>query len=158
MRKRKDWSLFVVLLLILVPPVVGQNHLQDECARTANLQTYSSAFVDRETGDLNGYELAIDEHKDSTVNAFLYVYEGGESEGIPLPGHLSSDKLLISGTWVEHLIENPSKKEVVQTHSVKISGVLKPSSFQGKLNIEGMETDQYIRLKRVKHVWGCNRQ
>lgn len=158
MQKRKYLVCSIALTWILVSAAFGQDPLQDECMRTANLKIYSSAFVEKETGDLDGYELAIDEHKDSTVNAFLYVYEGGESEGIPLLGHISGDQLSVEGKWVEHLIEYPSKKEVVQTYFVKLSGILKPSSFRGKLSIEGMETDQAIRLKRVKRIWMCKQQ
>lgn len=154
-RKKYSRSLIASVLILFSLAAFGQNSRKDECAKTANLEIYSSAFTDEETGDLNGYELAIDERKDSTVSVFLYVYEGAPSEGIKLPGHISEDKLLVQGNWVERLVEYPSKKEIVQTHFVKISGTLTPTLFRGKLIIEGVEKDQVIELKRVKRIWMC---
>jgi hypothetical protein len=146
-----------VFILILFPSAFGQNPWKNECVRTANLKIYSDAFIDKETGDLNGYELAIDERKGSTVDAFLYVYEGQGSEGIQLPGNISGDKLLVQGNWVEHLIESPSKKEIVQTHFVKISGTIESSSFRGQLDIQGLEIHQPVQLRRVGQLWMCKK-
>ncbi len=103
------------------------------------MEVYSNAFAHKETGDILGYELALKPHDDSTVEAFLYVYEGAPNdEAIPLSGHISGRNLRIQGKWVEHLTEYPSKKEIVQTHFVKIDGVLDSASFRGDITIEGM--------------------
>jgi hypothetical protein len=45
------------------------------CSKTAQMRIYSSAFVHEETGDLLGYELAIKQNTDSSINALLYVYD-----------------------------------------------------------------------------------
>jgi hypothetical protein len=156
MNIRKNCSLcFVLFVLSLFPSAFGQDAWKGECARTADLKIYSGAFTAEQTGDLEGYELAIDERKGPSASVRLYVYEGAASEGIDLPGHITSDKLVVQGNWVEHLIEYPSKKEVVQTHFVKISGTLTPSLFEGNLTIESMEKNQAIKLRRVKRIWMC---
>jgi hypothetical protein len=130
----------------------------DECSRTTAMEVYSNAFAHEETGDVLGYELAVKRHDDSTVEAFFYVYEGApNNEAIPLSGRLSGKRLSIQGDWVEHLIEYPSKKEIVQTHVVKITGVLDSASFRGVVTIEGMAERELVRLKRVKSIWLCTR-
>ena len=135
-----------------------QNHLnaaEGDCARTSKMRVYSSAFADQETGDLLGYELALGQVKDSKVDALLFVYEGAPDEGIPLSGRISSGKLEIDGVWVEHQIEYPSKKEVVQTHSIKILGWLSDGWFRGTIQIEGLVTPAKVRLKRESRIWVC---
>jgi hypothetical protein len=123
------------------------------------MDVYSNAFAHKETGDILGYELAVKRRDDSTVEAFFYVYEGApNNEAIPLSGHLSGKNLSIQGDWVEHLTEYPSKKETVQTHFVKIDGVLDSASFRGEVTIEGMGERDSVRLKRVKRLWLCKRQ
>jgi len=130
----------------------------DECERTAGMQVYSNVFVHEETGDLLEYELAIKRNADSGADALLYVYEGGNSDaGVPLSGQISNNHRSIQGTWVEHLIEYPSKKEVVQTHFVKIVGTLDTAAFRGDLTIEGMEEQEQIQLKRVMRILSCRR-
>jgi hypothetical protein len=42
------------------------------------MQVYSNVFIHKETGDVLGYDLAIKHDGDSTVDALLYVYEGGK--------------------------------------------------------------------------------
>jgi len=106
---------------------------------------------------LLGYELAIKRHDDSTVEAFLYIYEGGPSEAIPIAGRLSDENLSLQGIWVEHLTEYPSKKEIVETRGVKIRGVLKAGSFRGELTIDDLAAKALVRLKRVKRIWVCPR-
>jgi len=156
MNVRKNCPLyFVLFVLSLFPSTFGQDAWKGECARTADLKIYSGAFTAEQTGDIEGYELAIDERKGSTVTAFLYVYEGGGSEGIKLPGHIAGNKLLIQGKWVEHLTEYPSKKEIVQTRFVRLGGTITPFVIRGKLTIEGMRKNQAIELKRAKHIWMC---
>jgi hypothetical protein len=100
--------------------------------------------------------LAIKQHDDSTVDALLYVYEGAPNDdGIPLSGRISGKNLTIQGNWVEHLVEYPSKKEIVQTHFVKIGGTLDSASFKGKVEIEGNAPPGESRLKRFEQIWVC---
>jgi len=130
----------------------------NECKRTAGMQVYSNVFVHEETGDLLGYDLALKRNVDSGVDALLYIYEGGESDaGVPLSGQLSNNRLSVQGTWVEHLVEYPSKKEIVQTHFVKIVGALDAATFRGELTIEGMGEREQVQLKRVKRIWSCKK-
>lgn len=121
------------------------------------MQVYSNVFVHKETGDLLGYDLALKRSGDSSIDGLLYVYEGGESEeGIRLSGQ-ASGKLSIQGIWVEHLLEYPSKREIVQSHFVRIVGTLDSAAFRGELTIEGMGERQPVRLKRVKSIWSCKK-
>ena len=120
------------------------------------MQVYSNAFVHEETADFLGYELAIKQTSDSSINALLYVYEGVPVEqGIPLSGRISGKSIALQGKWVEHLLQSPSKKEVAQTHFVKVDGVLDATSFQGHAKIENMDSPDNIRLKRVQRLWFC---
>jgi hypothetical protein len=59
---------------------------------------------------------------------------------------------------VEHLVEYPSKKEIVQKYAVEIVGTVNPSIFRGELTVSGMEDHQHVRLRRVKRIWSCNDQ
>jgi hypothetical protein len=144
----------LALLSILSPIRLGAS--DDECARTSKMRIYSDAFVAKESGDLDGYELAL-EVRGSAVDTLLFLYEGSTADGISLPGHLSGKTLSIEGDWVEHLIEYPSKKETLQTHHVKISGTLEQGWFQGKIEIEGITEPQMLRLKRVNRIWVCKK-
>jgi hypothetical protein len=129
----------------------------DECARTAGMQVYSSVLVNEETGDLLGYELAIKHDGNSGVDALLYVFEGGESgHGIPLTVRIAKNRLSLHGTWVEHLLEGSSKREIAEEHSVEIGGVLGPSTLRGVLTIADMTEHQRVRLKHVTRIWSCN--
>ncbi len=128
------------------------------CDQTAQMRIYSSAFVHAETGDVLGYELAIKENDDSVANALLYVYEGAPNdEGIPLSGRISGKNLTIQGNWVEHLVEYPSKREIIQTHFIKIDGTLDANSFRGKIKIENTKSPDTVRLKRVNRIWLCKK-
>jgi hypothetical protein len=130
----------------------------DDCSLAAGSTIYSNAYLHKETEDVLGYELAIKQHDTSTVEAFLYIYEGAPNkEAIPLTGQLINGQLNIRGNWVEHLIEYPSKKETVQTHAVEIIGTLKPASFRGDFTIEGFEKKESVNLKRVDGIWLCKR-
>jgi len=109
---------------------------QDEdCARTSHMRVYSSAYVHDETGDLLGYELALSTTHASTTEALLFVHEGSPGVAVPLNGHLQNGNLVIDGEWVERLVEYPSKKETVQTQSVKIRGTVDEHRFQGTIAI-----------------------
>jgi len=120
------------------------------------MQVYSNAAFIEEAGDVVGYELALDLRKDSTVDAILYVYEGApNTDGIHLAGRITGKKLTIEGNWTEHLIEYPSKKELVQTHFIRMAGMLGSSALRGTISIEGLVTPAAIRLKHVEHVWLC---
>jgi hypothetical protein len=130
----------------------------DECTRTAHMRIYSNASFIEETGDVVGYELALDQRNDSTVEARLYLYEGAPNhEGIPISGQISGKKLTLEGNWVEHLIEYPSKKEIAKTHFVRIDGTLDPVWFRGAIKIEGLDTPTSVRLRRVDRIWMCKR-
>jgi hypothetical protein len=129
------------------------------------MRIYSNAVFSKETGDVSGFELAIKELNDSTVDALLYVYEGApNNNGIHLQGRISSKKLTIEGNWDEHLIEYPSKKEIVQTHFVTIEGALNPALFRGKITIKdtsttkGLSEDETVRLRWVGNIWLCKRR
>jgi hypothetical protein len=152
---RQFLFLAIALLPILYPISLGAS--DEECTRTSKMRIYSDAFIAEESGDLDGYELALGELKGSTVDALLFVYEGSAAEGIRLPGHISGKKLSIEGTWVEHLIEYPSKKETVQTHLVKMDGNLGSRSFRGTIKIGDMVASQTVRLKLVNHIWVCKK-
>ena len=89
------------MVAVLYPLHLGAK--EDECTRTANMQVYSNAFLTKdEAGDLVGYELALRQANDSTVEALLFVYEGAPADGITLPGRISGKNLTIEGSWVEH--------------------------------------------------------
>ena len=144
-------------ILALLACAMGQRTSDNECARTSSMRVYSNAWLSRETGDLNGFELALKRTADSKIDALLYVYEGGLSDGIPLPGGTSGNNVTIEGTWVEHLVEYPSKKEIIQTHQVKILGTLDSKRFRGKLTIGDLSVDEDVKLKRVGNIWPCKR-
>jgi hypothetical protein len=119
------------------------------------MRIYSNAHLSEETGDVVGYELALERRNESAVDALLYLYEGeAHDDGIHISGSISGKKLTLNGSWVEHLIEYPAKKEVVQTHLVKIDGTLDSGSFPGRITIEGLTPDN-VRLKRVERIWVC---
>lgn len=129
----------------------------NECAKTTGMQVYSNVSVHPETGDLLGYELAINRSGDSGLDALLYVFEGGDSgTGIPLTGQIIKGQVNIRGTWEEHLVEYPSKKETVEEHPVKIRGILAASSFRGELTIGDITKPERVRLKHVHRIWICN--
>jgi hypothetical protein len=147
---------FLTVFLIVVSSISGLGASGNACARTAHMRIYSATRVSKETGDLDGYELAFEEHKDSTVEALLFVYEGAANdEGIPISGRVSGKNLTMEGTWNEHQIEYPSKKEIVVTHFVRIEGTLDPAWFRGTLKIEGLDTPANVRLKRIDRIWTC---
>jgi hypothetical protein len=76
----------------------------------------------------------------------LYVYEGAANDdGIPVSGRISGKNLTVEGTWNEHQIEYPSKKEIEVTHFVRIEGTLDSSWFRGTLKIEGLDTPAKVR-------------
>jgi hypothetical protein len=112
---------------------------------------------------VSGFELAVKKISDTTVDALLYVYEGApNNNGIHLQGRISGKKLTIEGNWDEHLVEYPSKNEIVQSHFVTIDGALDSASFRGEITIKdmspGQSEDKAVRLKRVGHIWLCKRR
>jgi len=158
MREVKIATFLAALLLVINPPSsFGQSGPPDECSQTAQMDIYSDAQVSKVTGDLSGFDLALDKPSGSQRKALLFVYEGGGSEGIPLSVSLDGDNLVIEGTWVEHLTEYPSKKDVVQTHRVRIMGKLTPKILRGTISIEGLEivNPERMQLKRVQKIWVC---
>lgn len=130
---------------------------QNKCTLPSTTTIYSNAFIHEETGDLLGYELTLQRHNNSKVDALLYVYEGAEDdEGIHLTGQISQGNLTVQGNWTEHLVEYPSKKEIIQTHFVKIQGLLQPRSLKGKITILDLKGEPII-LNRVKALWFCKK-
>jgi hypothetical protein len=155
-------SIFLVAILTLislvrfVAPVASQKTSEDECGRTARLQTYSNAVFVEEAGDVVGYELVFQQRDGNAMTALLYVYEGVPNEdGIRVSGQISGKNVTMEGNWVLHLIEEPSKKEVVETRPVEISGTLDSKRFRGTIKISGVATS--VTLKRVDHIWMCRR-
>ena len=129
---------------------------EPDCGRTATMHVYSDAYLSEETGDVGGIELAMTEKKDSSVDALMFVYEGAPNhDAIPLSGTASNKQLKMKGNWVEHLVEYPSKKEIVQTHSVAVDGAIDSSMFEGDLKIEGLDFSGKVQLKRVPQIWLC---
>jgi hypothetical protein len=158
MHEAKIAFCLAALLLVASPPkIFGQTKVPDDCSRTAEMDIYSDAQVSKVTGDLSGFDLALDKPNVSPRKALLFVYEGGGSEGIPLSATAHDDELVIEGTWVEHLTEYPSKKDVVETHRVKITGKLTPKALRGTISIEGLEivNPDSMVLKKVKQIWSC---
>lgn len=131
------------------------NASDDDCARTSRMRIYSSAFVHEETGDLLGYDLALGPTTEPNTDALLFIYEGSPGEGIPLRVKQSGGKVAVEGDWVEHLVKYPSRKETVQTHSVKITGTADKYRFTGTVAIEGSTTPEKLSLKRVQRIWMC---
>lgn len=141
-------------LLVLITATYANG--SDQCSRTDRMQIYSNAYVHPETGDILGYELAVSRDSGSKVDAFFYTYEGAPNdEAIPLSGHLSGKHLTVQGTWVEHLVEHPAKKQIIHTHVITIDGALDPAFFRGHITIEGMVERDRVRLRRVKKIWLC---
>jgi len=159
MRRLRIAPFFVLsLLTISVCNSFGQSTLQDECAQTAQMDVYSDAHVSEATGDLGGFELALDKPSASPRKALLFVYEGAANgDGRPLALTTDGNNVAIKGTWTEHGTEYPSKKDVVQTHFVKITGTLTPKMFRGTISIEGLEivNPEHMQLKRAKQIWIC---
>ena len=153
MHRRIQFS-FLALLIFATSYASATNSRSDECKQTASMRVYSNAWIDKETGDLNGFELAIKDSDDAAIDALLYMYEGGVAKGIPLPGHISGGRIEIGGDWIEQLVEYPSKKETTHTRFVKIDGVLKPTFFRGKIRIQDYD-DFDVKLKKVGHIWMC---
>jgi hypothetical protein len=154
------WRTFLCALALLVGSLRVQAQqmsvsVPDQCARTADMLVYSNVFIHKETGDLLGYELAVKRMGVSGAEALLYVYEGGKAdEGIPLSGQISKNRLSLKGTWVEHLIEHPSKKNITEEHSVEVFGTMDTVAFHGEIAISEMD-HQRVKLRHVKRIWPC---
>jgi hypothetical protein len=126
----------------------------DVCAKSAHLRTYSNAIFVEEAGDVVGYELVFQASNSNSGSALLYVYEGEPNDdGISVSGQISAGKIAMKGNWVQHLIEEPTKKQVVQTYPVEISGTLNSKRFRGNITISG--SVESLTLKRVEYIWLC---
>jgi len=123
------------------------------CSATSTMAVYSNASYSPESGDVSGYELALAQQT-TGGHALLFVYEGAPNEaGIELTVEGTGQRFTLTGTWVEHLIEYPSRKETTQTHPVRLEATVSSAALRGKLTI-----DQYaevVRLKRAGHIWLC---
>jgi hypothetical protein len=157
LRNSRQGFAFIIIATVAVLYPLHLGAKEDECTRTANMRVYSNAFLSEETGDLVGYELALKQAGDSTVEASLFVYEGAPDEGIRLPGRISGKNLTVEGNWLERQVEYPSKKEVVVTHAVEIDGTLDSDWFRGTIKIGGLVTPGRVRLKRVDRIWVCKK-
>jgi hypothetical protein len=139
MRFRSAVRVTVAALIGLLPAVGFGGNLnasQDECGRIAHWQTYSNALHVEEAGDVIGYEMAFQQRDGTSIGALLYVYEGTPNEdGISISGQISGGKLKMKGNWIEHLTEYPSKKEIVETDPVEVSGTLDSKRFRGIIKI-----------------------
>ena len=157
---RVRWT--VALLAVLAPLVSSNGNpgpFEDECSRIAHAQIYSNALYVKEAGDVVGYELALQQPHGNPIHARLYIYQGTPNEdGISLSGQISGKKLTIGGSWVQHLIEYPSKKEIIETQFIRMDGVLNSSQFQGIIKVEGLAKPIKVHLKRVDSIWLCKRQ
>lgn len=160
MRIMRDASSFFTILLIIGSlDTFGQDRIPEECVQTAQMDVYSDAHISKDTGDLNGFELAVEKPNGSPRKALLFMYEGAASDGIPIGATTDGNKLAIDGTWIEHLTEYPSKRDIVQTHRVRINAILTANMLRGTISIEGLEiiNPDKMRLKRVKQIWVCRR-
>lgn len=141
--------------LIGVHTSPGQSGPSDECSPTAGMEIYSNAWASAETGDVGGFDLAL-RRNGSQVDGLLYIYEGADNtDGIPLSGTVAGKTATLEGTWVEHLTEYPSQKEVVQRRSVRLVATLGPGLVRGTVSIQGSARTEPIRLKRVQQIWRC---
>jgi hypothetical protein len=149
----------VLALLAMVLSVTLSGTLdasEDECERTAQMRVYSNAAFIEEAGDVVGYEMAVQRREGTSIDALLYFYEGvPNKDGISVSGHIAGGKLAMEGDWVEHLIEQPSNKETVETHHVTLNGKLDSTWFRGTIKIAGLATPIKVRLKHVSHIWMC---
>ncbi len=150
----------VVLASVCCAQLGGaSNAPEDECLLTSKMSTYSNAEYIEEAGDVVGYELAVRHGKGGAIDARLFIYEGtANDEGIPVSGQIDDGKLAMEGDWVEHLVDQPSNKEVIETHHVVVKGTLSSTWFRGTVKISGLTTPTQVKLKRVSHIWLCGGQ
>jgi hypothetical protein len=105
--------LTALLALLVASRASDVSASKDECAQTTHMRIYSNAYLSEETGDVVGYDLALEQRNDSAVDALLYLYQGqAHDDGIRISGSLSGKKLTLKGSWVEHRIEYPEKREM----------------------------------------------
>ena len=151
------FALPAFLVMVLSGALAGAPSVsEDECERTVRMRVYSNAYFVEEAGDVVGYELAVQQSDGTLTTALLYFYEGEPNEdGIHISGHIAGRKLTMEGDWVEHLIEYPSKKEVVATHHIMVNGTLDSTWFRGSIEIAGVAPPVNVKLKRVNHIWMC---
>lgn len=151
----------VVLPALLVMVLSGSlgsapNASEDACEQIAHMRVYSNASLIKEAGDVVGYQLAVHQSDGTSTTALLYFYEGvPNKDGIYVSGHIAGRKLTMEGDWVEHLVEQPSKKEIVETHHVTVNGALDSTWFRGTIEITDLATPINVKLKRVNHIWMC---
>jgi len=145
-------SLVLVVYLPLFGLPANQSSPQNECAGNLCLQIYSNADFVEQAGDVIGYELAFEQPSGKSIKARLYIYQGEPNrDGISVSGQLSAGKVMMEGKWVQHLIEEPSKKEIIETQPVEITGTLDPYWFRGVIKVSD-HTEQ-VTMKRTDHTW-----
>jgi len=139
---RKAWAAVCLAGSLLTTASLAQTVPASDktlCSHTAHMRVYSNAFLSKESGDVVGYELA-GPGSEASSDALLFVYEGAaNNDGIPLRPQLNGDKISVSGTWVEHLIEYPSKKAIVARLPVMIEGLMGPKYLEGHITIGGLQ-------------------
>jgi hypothetical protein len=149
----------ILVAVLLFPASSGAKHASDDaCAQTAAMRVYSNAFYHDEPGDLLGYELAVRSGEGDSLTGLLYNYQGVYDDSpVPLSGSLVNGKLLLSGDWTIHTVEQPSKRDVVETEYVKVNGRLNSSRFRGVIEFADAAGREKVELKRAPHLWGCPR-
>jgi hypothetical protein len=143
--------MIAVAMIGFVPFGLGanQNTPDDECAQTAHMQIYSNAVFVEEAGDVVGYELAFQQRKGNSIEALLFDYQAVPTkEGMSISCRISGKELTMQGNWVVHLIEEPSKNEILETRPVEISGTLNSKHFRGTITISGQAEPVTLKAQR----------
>jgi hypothetical protein len=155
MRHRKLRLVYFAAYLVVsfCSSAFGKDSWKEECALTRNLKIYSNAYYSEEGGDVVGYELAIEQHKDLSMDVYLFVYEGAPRGGVHLLGRITGNKVKLEGSWTERLSVSRSQEEISQKLSAKVSGILDPQLFT--IDITDFKNPENVRLKRVKRIWMC---
>jgi hypothetical protein len=156
----KTLNLVLGVLSGLVPMVsLGETPkaFEDKCTGGAHSEIYSNAQYIEEAGDVVGYELAL-ERNGNSLSAILYDYEGAPTEeGVHLTGRLVGRKLRLEGRWAGNLIGERAEKQTAETGQATVEGSLDSSGFRGVIKLNDLSTPTKVRMKRVKHLWGCKR-
>jgi hypothetical protein len=144
------YFLISFLPLFGLPP--NQSAPQSECNGNLCLQVYSNADFIEEAGDVIGYELAFEPRSGKSIKAQLYIYQGEpNTDGIDVSGHFSDGKVMMEGKWIQHLVEEPSNKEIIESQPVEITGTLDPKWFRGIIRVSGHA--EKVTLKRTDRTW-----
>jgi hypothetical protein len=155
-REMRLWTPIVAVLLVLHPyHSFSQQPGSGTCSETAGMRIYSHVSFSEESGDLRGFELALSKHGNGEYRALLFIYRGAANQkGIELTGEVNGDGLLtLSGTWIEHLGEYPSRKEITTTHPIRLVASVTAAALQGNLTIDNDSDD--LAMQRTRRIWLC---